>query len=80
MTRPVVYWRPGCPYCATLKLRLRLSRIGFDAVDIHQDPDAAALVRSVNGGDELVPTVRVGEVYLSNPGVREVKAALAAAR
>ena len=80
MTRPTVYWRPGCPFCASLKLRLRLARIPFDAVDIHQDADAAAVVRSVNDGDELVPTVRVGDTYLSNPGVRQVRAALAAVR
>jgi len=50
----------------------------FDAVNIWADPDAAAVVRSVNDGDELVPTVRVGsDRYLSNPRYREVRAAMA---
>jgi mycoredoxin len=74
----VLYWRPGCPYSMRLKLRLRLARIPYRPVDIHQDPAAAAVVRSVNNGDELVPTVRVGERFLSNPGLAEVRAALAA--
>ena len=47
-------------------------------MNIWQDPEAAALVRSVNEGNELVPTVQVGETFLSNPTVRQVRAALAA--
>ena len=54
---PIVYWRPGCPFC----MRLRAS-LGRDAgrahwVDIWDDPDGAASVRAVTGGDETVPTV-----------------------
>ena len=71
-----LYWRPGCPYCARLTARLRLARIPFDRVNIWEDDEAAAIVRSVNDGDELVPTVRIGERFLSNPSFREVRAAL----
>ena len=72
-----VYWRPGCPYSERLKARLRLARIPFHPVNIWDDPDAAAVVRSVNHGDELVPTVRLGaDRYLSNPSFRELRAAL----
>lgn len=71
-----LYWRPGCPYCARLTARLRLARIPFDRVNIWEDDEAAAIVRSVNDGDELVPTVRIGGRFLSNPSFREVRAAL----
>jgi len=71
-----LYWRPGCPHSARLKVRLRLSRIPFEGVNIWEDDEAAAVVRSVNAGDELVPTVRIGERFLSNPSFREVRAAL----
>ena len=72
-----VYWRPGCPYSVRLKARLRLARIPFQRVNIWDDPAAAAVVRSVNHGDELVPTVRLGaDRYLSNPSFRELRAAL----
>ena len=71
-----LYWRPRCPYSALLKARLRLARIPFDAVNIWEDSEAAGIVRSVNDGDELVPTVRIGERFLSNPSFREVRAAL----
>ena len=73
-----LYWRPGCPYCARLRVRLRLARIPYDAVNIWEDGEAAGVVRSVNDGDELVPTVRIGERFMSNPSFREVRAALAA--
>ena len=73
----ILYTRPGCPFSARLKVKLALARIPYRAVDIWQDEEAAAIVRSVNGGNELVPTVRVGEVFLSNPTLRQVRAALA---
>ena len=76
--RPILYWRPGCPFCAALKTKLRVARVRYTAVNIYEDPDAAAYVRSVNNGNELVPTVRIGERSLSNPSLRQVKQALAA--
>jgi mycoredoxin len=74
--RPIVYWRPGCPYC----LRLR-TRLGRDArrvlwVDIWADPEGAASVREVTGGDETVPTVIAGERSFINPGVDVVRGLL----
>lgn len=71
-----LYWRPRCPYSARLKPRLRLARIPFRPVNIWADDEAAAIVRSVNDGNELVPTIRIGERFLSNPSYREVRAAL----
>jgi mycoredoxin len=73
-----VFWRPGCPFCFHLRTRLRWAGIPYRAVDIWADRDAAAVVRGVNGGDELVPTVRIGaDTFLSNPSMRELRAALA---
>ena len=75
--RLVVYWRPGCPYSARLRARLRLGRVPYTAVNIHEDPDAAGLVRAHNDGDELVPTVRLdGDRWMSNPSYRDLRAAM----
>lgn len=65
--RPVVYWRPGCRYC--LRLRLRLGRRAGRAywVNIWRDPDGAAAVRAVTGGDETVPTVVLRYEAVVNP-------------
>ncbi len=73
----VVYWRPGCPYCE--RLRHGLGPDGREQVkwvDIWSDPDAAAYVRSVNDGDETVPTVLAGGVAHTNPPVADVVAML----
>lgn len=77
MTEQVtLYTRPRCPFCTKLRAKLRMRGIAFEEIDIWQDEDAARVVREANGGDELVPTVRVGGRYLSNPRVADVAAAL----
>jgi len=74
-----VYWRPGCPFCAMLRAGLRRHDVEFTEVNIWDDPDAAAFVRSVARGNETVPTVTVGTVSLVNPSAREVAALVSAA-
>lgn len=77
----VVYWRPGCPFCARLRRGLRTRRHEVLWVNIWADEDAAAFVRSVNDGNETVPTVVIGgsEVW-TNPDPRRVRDALPAVR
>jgi len=70
------YWRPGCPFCAVLRARLKRAGLPMREVNIWADPDAAARVRAVAGGNETVPTVVVGEHAMVNPGAREVLAAV----
>jgi len=71
-----IYHRAGCPIC--LRLTIGLGRRARDAhwVDIWAAPDAAAFVRSVNDGNETVPTVVVDGVARTNPPPAEVRAAL----
>jgi mycoredoxin len=77
MSGAIVYWRPGCPFCVRLRLGLRLTRTPHRLVNVHEDAEASAFVRAHNGGDELVPTVAVGDHVLSNPSVGQVRRALA---
>ncbi|MFG1869245.1 glutaredoxin domain-containing protein [Micromonospora arborensis] len=65
--RPIVYWRPGCRYC--LQLRFSLGRLARRAhwVDIWHDPEGAAAVRAVAGGNETVPTVVHAGQAVVNP-------------
>ncbi|MCX5415030.1 mycoredoxin [Streptomyces sp. NBC_00059] len=74
----VVYWRPGCPYCMKLRLRLRFSGLTYTEVNIWRDQDAAAYVRSVADGNETVPTVSVAGHAMVNPSKREVVRAVTA--
>ncbi len=74
-----VYWRRGCPYCASLRRGLRRAGLTTVDVDIWSDPEAAAFVRGHAGGNETVPTVDVAGTVLVNPPARRVVEVAAAA-
>ncbi|MGB3187202.1 MAG: glutaredoxin domain-containing protein [Ornithinimicrobium sp.] len=66
--RPVViYWRPGCQFCARLKRTLGPAGKQAHWVNIWQDRDGADFVRSQNDGNETVPTVVLDGIPTTNP-------------
>jgi glutaredoxin-like protein len=67
-----VYWRRGCPYCASLRRGLRKAGLATVEIDIWSEPAAAAFVWDHAGGNETVPTVDVGGTVLVNPSARTV--------
>ncbi|MFI5859915.1 glutaredoxin domain-containing protein [Streptomyces sp. NPDC051546] len=71
--RPVVFWRPGCPYCIRLRIRLGLRAGQLHWVDIWRDPAGAAVVREANDGNETVPTVVVAGRPHTNPAPEWVR-------
>ena len=71
-----VYWRPGCPFTARLRLAVRAHRDEAAWVNIWEDDEGRAFVASVNGGNETVPTVVIDGVPHTNPDPSVVKAAL----
>lgn len=75
----VIYWRPMCGYCEILKADLTARGVAFTDVDIWHDRAKADIVRNANGGDEVVPTVQVGDRFLVNPTADQVIAATQAA-
>lgn len=72
-----MYWRPGCGFCAALERQLVRHELAFEKRNIWDEPDAATFVRSVARGNEVVPTVTVGESTMVNPSIDQVLAALA---
>lgn len=73
-----MYSTPWCGYCHRLKSQLDREGIAFEVVDIEQDPSAAELVMSVNGGNQTVPTLVYADgTAQTNPSVAQVKAKLA---
>jgi len=74
-----VMWRPGCPFCGSLRRGLSRAGVATIEYDIWSSTDAAARVREATGGDETVPTVFVGDRALVNPSVRQVVDAIKAA-
>jgi mycoredoxin len=69
----VMYARPGCPFCTMLRADLASAGIAYRERDIWQDADAAADVRAAANGNETVPTVNIGETWLVNPSVDEIR-------
>ena len=75
----MVYWRPGCPFCSSLFRQLEREGIDHQRVNIWDDPEAAAIVRSIANGNETVPTVVIGSAGMVNPSVGQITAVLASA-
>lgn len=73
----VIHWRPGCGFCATLLEGVEAAGLEHQRVNIWEDEEGAAFVRSVADGNETVPTVRVGDVALVNPTTRQLLQAVA---
>ena len=53
--------------------------MAYREVNIWDDPDAAAFVRSVANGNETVPTVTIGTNAMVNPAARHVRSLVTAA-
>lgn len=71
-----VYWRPGCPYCARLRVAVRTHRDDIAWVNIWEDDAGRAYVASVNDGDETVPTVAIDGIPHTNPDPALVRRSL----
>lgn len=74
-----MYSTVWCGYCRNLTSQMDREGMEFQVVDIENDPAAAALVMSVNGGMQTVPTLVFPDgSALTNPTLAQVKARLAA--
>jgi mycoredoxin len=74
-----MYSTVWCGYCRRLKDQMEREGITYRVVDIEDDPTAAALVMSVNGGNQTVPTLVFPDgSALTNPSLAQVKDKLAA--
>ena len=71
------YWRPGCGFCSSLKRGL--DKLGVERVEhnIWDSKADAAIVRKYANGNEVVPTVVIGDRGLVNPSAGELLAFLA---
>ena len=72
-----MYTTAWCGFCHRLKAQL--GREGVEVVegDIEADPEAAAFVEGVNGGNQTVPTLVFADgTTMTNPSLGQVKAHL----
>lgn len=76
-----VYTTSWCGPCKRLKSQLTREGISYQEIDIEADPGAAEFVMSVNGGNQVVPTVVLDDgTALTNPSVIQLKGLLARAQ
>jgi len=73
-----VFWRPGCPFVDGLGRHLADAGVPTNLRNIWENPDDAAIVRSLAAGKESVPTLVIGPVALVNPSAELVMATLQA--
>jgi len=75
-----MYSTVWCGYCRRLKDQMEREGITYQVIDIEDDPNAAELVMSVNGGSQTVPTLVFPDgSALTNPSLAQVKEKLLAA-
>ena len=53
----IVYGTPVCPMVTPVRSALKRASAEYDYIDIWQDDEARARVRSINNGNESVPTI-----------------------
>lgn len=68
-----VYSMEWCPACRTVEDWLREHHFLFEKILVEQNPDAMALVKKANGDACVVPTVAIGDVFLSLPSEEILK-------
>jgi mycoredoxin len=68
-----------CGYCKRLKKMLDSEGIGYTEIDIERTPGTEELVKQVNGGNAVVPTVVFPSgATATNPSLGDVKQLLSA--
>jgi mycoredoxin len=75
----LVYGHPGCPAVPPVTAMLAQAKVAYDYVNIRQQPQAAAQVRTINNGNENVPTLVFPDgTTLTEPSAGELKRKLEA--
>lgn len=70
MSRPLMYVKPGCPWCERQRERFRAAGVEWDELDATADAVARAELIRLTSGTRIVPTVAFpdGSVQLGVDG------------
>lgn len=75
----LVYGHPACPAVPPVRAMLAHAKVAHAYINIRQDGQAAALVRTINGGHESVPTLVFPDgTTLTEPSTGDLKRKLEA--
>lgn len=68
-----IYSTTWCGYCMRLKRQLDREDVTYREVDIDRDPQSETLVKSINNGNAVVPTLLFEDgSSLTNPSLKDV--------
>lgn len=68
-----LYSTTWCPFCKRLVSDLEKAGIDYQNVDVDEDVDAGELVKSLNDGNRVVPTLVFPDgSSMTNPSINEV--------
>lgn len=76
MPSVTMYTTQWCGSCVRLKRQLADAGIAFEEIDVDSTPAHDEAIMQASGGYRTVPTLKVGERYLVNPSIGDVRAAL----
>lgn len=69
-----IYAADWCPFCQRLTAALDRTNTDYALVDVEADKEASEWVKSVNGGNRVVPTVKYSDgTTATNPDAAEVR-------
>lgn len=56
-----VYGAPWCPHCKRVKKFLAAHRVPYENIDVDDNPDAVEVLKGLQGGGQIIPTVVYGD-------------------
>ncbi|MFV0532505.1 MAG: mycoredoxin [Cumulibacter sp.] len=72
-----LYSTTWCPFCKRLVSDLAKTDLAYDNIDVDEDGEAGELVKSLNDGNRIVPTLVFDDgSSMTNPSINEVLAKL----
>ncbi len=76
MSKPILYIKRGCPWCAAAIEYLDQNGVEYEAVDVRDDPDRMKELREISG-QTRTPTLKWNGDVLPDFSVDDLRAFLA---
>lgn len=64
-----LYGADWCIDCRVMKNFLDKKELEYQYIDITKDKTAVAIIKKINNGKKIIPTVIINGVSYSNPGI-----------
>lgn len=75
MSKPILYVKHGCPWCADALEYFSKVGLEFELVDVRADPSRMSELESISGQTKT-PTLKNGDFVVADFDVEEFKTAL----